>query len=85
MKRLSSLGRAEEDARRAAKGWRWAGEHTYYLIQLTPHDRNKGAAAVLLIQQHITSDIALYQSLACHKSCLCLMQPGVYSTDFMNI
>lgn len=47
MNQLSSLGGVEEEGRRAAKGWRWAGEHTHYQIQLTPHARNKGAAAEL--------------------------------------
>lgn len=53
MKQLSSLGRVEEEGRRAAKGWRWAGEHTRYLIQLTTYGRNKCAAG-LWIQQRIT-------------------------------
>lgn len=47
VKQLSSAGRVEEEGRRAAKGWRWAGEHSHYLIQLAPHARDKTAAAGL--------------------------------------
>ena len=39
MNEFPSPGGVEEEAGRAARGWRWAGEHTHYLIQLTPHAR----------------------------------------------
>ncbi len=61
VKQLPSLGGDEEEGGRAAKGRRWAGEQTHYLIQLTPHDENKCAAG-LWILHHIALTLLLIKS-----------------------